>query len=322
MDSKGIGAFGIGIIPITQCTQILGPPAKKDYSNLKSIRRTIKSLENTSCRDRRSSASWPLTVIWSVKKSATQRKNITMLTRSLIQQPSSKFNKENNQPLHQVTRGWRSPQLEHTHKVCTAAHMDSTRQVQVFSIMQKPDEVMRMGHSAQRLIAMCHTTREIFHQDAHVSTVKVLRRYQLHPPPPRMSVPMLPSVVQAQHYRKELHEKTCNRRYLEEWLWVTWSGERAMDHTAPSWALSVSTRLPEARSYSCSFPVWGGRYITEDKSAPPPSRQTIAPSRRAPLPCTSQTASFIRFTDSQTLDLHQGLPKALPSCPAQATRAT
>lgn len=105
--------------------------------------------------------------------------------RSLIQQPSSKFNKENYQPLHQVTRGWRSPQLEHTHKVCTAAHMDSTRQVRGFPIMQKPDEVMRMGHSAQRLIAMCHTTREIFHQDAQVSTAKVLRCYQLHPPPPR-----------------------------------------------------------------------------------------------------------------------------------------
>lgn len=33
-----------------------------------------------------------------------------------------------------------------------------------------------------------------------------------------------------------------------------------MDHTAPSWALSVSIRLPEARSYSCSFPVWEERH--------------------------------------------------------------
>lgn len=33
-----------------------------------------------------------------------------------------------------------------------------------------------------------------------------------------------------------------------------------MDHTAPSWALNVSIRLPEARSYSCSFPVWEERH--------------------------------------------------------------
>lgn len=198
--------------------------------------------------------------------------------------------------------------------------MDSTRQVQVFPIMQKPDEVVRMGHSAQRLIA---TRLERYFIKMHkYPQLKFLDATTCILHLPGWGVPMLPSVVQAQHYRKELHEKTCNRRCLEGWLWVTWSGERAMDHTAPSWALSVSTRLPEARSYSCSFPVWGGRYITEDKSAPPPSRQTIAPSRRAPLDPISQTASFIRCTDSQTPDLHQGLPKALPSCPAQATRTT
>jgi len=68
-------------------------------------------------------------VIWSLKQSATQRKNITMLMRSLIQQTSSKFNKEDDQPLQQVTRGRNSPQLEHIYKVCTAATHEGSSSV-------------------------------------------------------------------------------------------------------------------------------------------------------------------------------------------------
>lgn len=63
-----------------------------------------------------------------------------------------------------------------------------------------------------------------------------------------------------------------------------------MDHTAPSWASSASIRLPEARSYSCSFPVWGKRHHRGRISLC--SQLMIASGRRAPChPCPQQPAS-------------------------------
>ncbi|KAG7240374.1 hypothetical protein INR49_026945, partial [Caranx melampygus] len=38
-------------------------------------------------------------------------------------------------------------------------------------------------------------------------------------------------------------------------IYITWSGARHRDHRAPSWASTVSRRLPEANSKICSFPL-------------------------------------------------------------------
>lgn len=49
----------------------------------------------------------------------------------------------------------------------------------------------------------------------------------------------------------------CDCKHTDrQMVMFTWSGARHRDHRAPSWASTVSSRLPEANSKICSFPLW------------------------------------------------------------------
>lgn len=76
---------------------------------------------------------------------------------------------------------------------------------------------------------------------------------------------------------------------------VTWSGERDRDHRAPSWASTVSSSAPEAKSYSCSFPVCGRHEGAQPCSTP---ATPTAPADPVPLrsdPVTGHLGSGSTF---------------------------
>lgn len=56
---------------------------------------------------------------------------------------------------------------------------------------------------------------------------------------------------------REKRTKTSDR--CDRKSGFTWSGARHRDHRAPSWASTVSRRVPDASSKICSFPLWQGK---------------------------------------------------------------
>lgn len=82
-----------------------------------------------------------------------------------------------------------------------------------------------------------------------------------------------------------------------EHLYVTWSGERDMDHRAPSWASTVSSRVPEAKSYSCSRPVCGRQKAQRWGALPPPRSYTAATAWKwTPRPCSAFLPESTQWT--------------------------